>query len=121
MSTHMNAQTETALTEIRKTRDTADRLANGEAPEEADQVRVLAGLIRQLSEQVERHLESGSSADRGPAGTSGRDAATADSRSRRTGRRSAHPPIRSTTARRPDPLRLGSGSRLRPYARPGRG
>lgn len=78
MSTHMNAQTEAALTEIRKTRDTADRLANGEAPEEADQVRVLAGLIRQLSEQVERHLESGSSADRGPAGTSGRDAATAD-------------------------------------------
>lgn len=78
MRTRMDAQTEAALAEIRKTRDTADRLANGEAPEEADQVRVLAGLIRQLSEQVERHLESGWSADRGPAGTSGRDAATAD-------------------------------------------
>jgi hypothetical protein len=40
--------------EARKTRDTADRIANGEQPREADDVRVLAGMIRQIADQVER-------------------------------------------------------------------
>lgn len=43
-----------ALTEIRKVRQTAERLANGDYPDDADHVRVLAGLIKQLAEQVER-------------------------------------------------------------------
>lgn len=40
--------------EARKVRETADKLAEGDYPEEADNVRVLAGMIRQLAEQVER-------------------------------------------------------------------
>jgi hypothetical protein len=43
-----------ALAEVASVRETADRLANADAPEDADQIRVLAGLIRQLAEQVER-------------------------------------------------------------------
>jgi hypothetical protein len=43
-----------AVVEIRKTKDTASRLANGEYPEDADHIRVLAGMIQQLAEQVER-------------------------------------------------------------------
>ena len=49
-----------ALLEIRKTKETASRLANGEYPEDADHVRVLAGMIHGIStifrdrEQVER-------------------------------------------------------------------
>jgi hypothetical protein len=51
---------EAAVAEVRKTRDTASRLANGEYPEDADHIRVLAGLIQQLADQVER-LAVGSS------------------------------------------------------------
>jgi hypothetical protein len=40
--------------EAKKTKETAERLANGNFPDEADHVRVLAGLIHQLAEQVER-------------------------------------------------------------------
>jgi hypothetical protein len=43
-----------ALTEIRKVRETAERLANGDYPADADHVRVLAGMIHQLAEHVER-------------------------------------------------------------------
>jgi hypothetical protein len=43
-----------ALAEVAKVRETAERLANGESPAEADHVRMLAGLIHQLAEQVER-------------------------------------------------------------------
>jgi DNA-binding MarR family transcriptional regulator len=42
------------LAEAETTTDTADKLANGDYPEEADHTRVLAGLIKQTSEQVER-------------------------------------------------------------------
>jgi hypothetical protein len=42
------------LAQIRKTRDTADRLANGDYPEDADHTRVLAGMVKQLAEQMER-------------------------------------------------------------------
>jgi hypothetical protein len=48
-----------ALAEVIKVKETAERLANGDTPGEADQIRVLAGLVFQLAEQVER-LEQGS-------------------------------------------------------------
>jgi hypothetical protein len=41
--------------EARKTKETAERMANGEGPPgEADDIRVLAGLVHQVAEQVER-------------------------------------------------------------------
>jgi hypothetical protein len=41
--------------EARKTSETAERMANGEGPPgEADDVRVLAGMIHQVARQVER-------------------------------------------------------------------
>jgi hypothetical protein len=52
--TQMRQEKEGALAEVATVRDTADRLANGEYTEDADHTRVLAGLIRQLAEQVER-------------------------------------------------------------------
>jgi hypothetical protein len=42
------------LAEAEATTETADKLANGDYPEEADHIRVLAGLIKQTAEQVER-------------------------------------------------------------------
>jgi hypothetical protein len=41
------------VAEAGKTKETADRLANGDYPEDADHIRVLAGMVRQLAEQVE--------------------------------------------------------------------
>jgi len=46
------------LAEAESTTETADKLANGDYPQDADQVRVLAGLIKQTSEQVERLARS---------------------------------------------------------------
>jgi len=41
--------------EARKTKETAERMANGEGPPgEADDIRVLAGMVHQVAEQVER-------------------------------------------------------------------
>ena len=48
-----------ALAEVAKVRDTAEKLANGDYPEQADHIRVLAGLIGQLAEQVERMSPQG--------------------------------------------------------------
>ena len=46
---------EVILAEVRKTKETAERMANGESPKAgADDVRVLAGMIHQVAEQVER-------------------------------------------------------------------
>jgi hypothetical protein len=43
------------LAEARKTKETAERMANGDAPPgEADDIRVLAGMVHQVAEQVER-------------------------------------------------------------------
>ena len=54
------------VAEARKTKETAERMANGEGPPgEADDVRVLAGMIHQLAEQVER-LASMSGSDTAP-------------------------------------------------------
>ena len=51
------------LAEAEATTGTADKLANGDFPQDADHVRVLAGLIKQTSEQVERlarHIQGSS-------------------------------------------------------------
>ena len=46
------------LAEIRTTTETADRMANGESPKPgADETRVLAGMVHQVAEQVERLAE----------------------------------------------------------------
>ena len=55
-----------AIAEVRKVRDTADKLAGGDYPGEADHTRVLAGMIRQLAEQIERLA-----VDTGPADARG--------------------------------------------------
>ena len=39
---------------VAKIRETAERVANGESIGNEDPVRVLAGLVRQLAEEVER-------------------------------------------------------------------
>jgi len=49
---------EAILAEAASTTETADKLANGDYPEDADHTRVLAGLIKQTSEQVERLARS---------------------------------------------------------------
>ena len=47
------------VAEVRKTKETADRMANGDSPKgDADEVRVLAGLVHQVAEQVERLAEA---------------------------------------------------------------
>ena len=46
------------VAESRKAKETADRIANGESPKSgAEDVRVLAGLVHQIAEQVERLAE----------------------------------------------------------------
>jgi hypothetical protein len=40
--------------EAAATKETADRMANGETPAAADDIRVLAGMVRQLADQIER-------------------------------------------------------------------
>jgi hypothetical protein len=43
------------VAEARKTKETAERMANGDGPPgEADDIRVLAGMVHQVAEQVER-------------------------------------------------------------------
>ena len=56
----LNDETEGVRAEARKTKETAERLANGDYPEGADHIRVLAGMISQLAEQVERLASPGS-------------------------------------------------------------
>jgi hypothetical protein len=62
------------LLEARKTKETAERMANGDGPPgEADDIRVLAGMVHQVAEQVER-LASIVRDDTAPlAGTAGSD------------------------------------------------
>jgi hypothetical protein len=46
---------EAIVAEARKTKETAERMANGGGPPgEADDIRVLAGMVHQVAEQVER-------------------------------------------------------------------
>ena len=62
----MNDEAEGVRAEARKTKETAERLANGDYPEGADHIRVLAGMISQLAEQVERLASHGSEISNGP-------------------------------------------------------
>ncbi len=64
------AQQETlgVIDEARKTKETAARLANGEYPDDADHIRVLAGMIQQVAEQVERLAEATAGGARQPEG-----------------------------------------------------
>ena len=58
-----NDELDAIVAEAEATAETADKLANGDYPQDADHVRVLAGMIRQISEQVERlgrHLQGAS-------------------------------------------------------------
>jgi hypothetical protein len=51
----MTGGTDAIIAEARKTKETAERMANGEGPPgEADDIRVLAGMVHQVAEQVER-------------------------------------------------------------------
>lgn len=62
------------LVEARKTEETAERMANGEGPpREADDVRVLAGMVHQVAEQVERFAGIVSSDTAPPAGSEDAD------------------------------------------------
>lgn len=45
---------EAALLQVAKVKETAERVANGDSSAEADQIRVVAGLVHQLAEQTER-------------------------------------------------------------------
>jgi hypothetical protein len=46
---------EVILAEVRNAKETAERIANGDSPKEgADDLRVIAGLVHQIAEQVER-------------------------------------------------------------------
>lgn len=55
----MGTRSGDALAEVTKVKETAERVANGESAGEGDQIRVLAGLIHQLAEQVERMVDVG--------------------------------------------------------------
>jgi hypothetical protein len=52
-----DADLEAVLLEIRKVKETAERMANGDYPDEADHVRSIAGLVHHLAEQTERLVE----------------------------------------------------------------
>jgi hypothetical protein len=45
---------EAIRSEARKTKETAEKMANGDSPSQADDIRVLAGMVHQVAEQVER-------------------------------------------------------------------
>lgn len=61
------SDTTAVLAEARKTKETAAKVANGDYPEDADHVRVLAGMIQKLAEQVEA-LAGGTAAVPGSRG-----------------------------------------------------
>jgi hypothetical protein len=55
MAERETGDAEAILLEARKTKETAERMANGEGPPgDADDIRVLAGMVHQVAEQVER-------------------------------------------------------------------
>lgn len=55
MAEEMTGDADAIVAEARKTKETAERMANGEGPPgEADDIRVLAGMVHQVAEQVER-------------------------------------------------------------------
>lgn len=54
MSEVNESTAEAVRLEAAKTKETADRMANGESTQDKDDVRVLAGMVKQVAEQVER-------------------------------------------------------------------
>jgi hypothetical protein len=55
MAEEMTRDVDAIVAEARKTKETAERMANGEGPPgEADDIRVLAGMMHQIAAQVER-------------------------------------------------------------------
>jgi hypothetical protein len=54
MSDVNESTAEAVRLEAAKTKETADRMANGESTQDKDDVRVLAGMVKQVAEQVER-------------------------------------------------------------------
>jgi hypothetical protein len=54
MSDMSESTAEAVRLEAAKTKETADRMANGESTQEKDDIRVLAGMVKQVAEQVER-------------------------------------------------------------------
>jgi hypothetical protein len=48
------SEAEAVRLEAAKTKETADRMANGESTDDKDDIRVLAGMVKQVAEQVER-------------------------------------------------------------------
>ena len=55
MAERETGDAEAIVLEARKTKETAERMANGDGPpREADDIRVLAGMVHQVAEQVER-------------------------------------------------------------------
>lgn len=65
----MDRQQQATGAEAKKIKETAERLANGDYPEDADHIRVLAGMIHQLAEQVERLASDPGPTDPLQAGT----------------------------------------------------
>ena len=97
------------LAEAQKTKETAAKLANGDYPKDADHVRVLAGMIQKLAEQVAQ-LAGGTAGPKPPQPARGIDrmwlrirlpGRTPKRRWRKTGRRRTRRPNRSTIVRRP--------------------
>jgi hypothetical protein len=43
--------------EVRKVKETAERMAHGDYPDEADHLRSIAGLVSHLADQTERLIE----------------------------------------------------------------
>jgi hypothetical protein len=55
MTEQQDGGADAIVAEARKTKEMAEHVANGEGlPGEADDIRVLAGMIHQVAEQVER-------------------------------------------------------------------
>jgi hypothetical protein len=61
-------EADAALAEIVQVKETAERLANDDAPGDADRFRVVAGLVHQLAEQMERVVIAIRPPIPGPAG-----------------------------------------------------
>ena len=51
-------EVEAALVEVANVKETAERVAKGESSDDADQTRVVAGLVHHLAEQTERLFAS---------------------------------------------------------------
>lgn len=67
-STAGGADVDAALVEIARIKETAEHLAKGDTQQDTDQFRVIAGLVHELAEQVERVVATVRPPIPGPAG-----------------------------------------------------